>query len=113
MKPFRREKIESLIQHELASIFAREIEFPEDTLVTVSRVEVTQDLSEAKIGVSVIPNSSEERVIEVLGKLRGFLQTLLTRKINIRSMPHIYFEIDRGPENAAKVEKLLREAGEP
>jgi ribosome-binding factor A len=111
MRPHRREKIESLIQEELAKILLRDVEFPLGTLVTISYVNVSSDLSEAKIGVSVMPQERTARVIEVLGKLRGFIQTSLTRKMNIMPMPHIVFEIDRGSENAARVEKLLREAG--
>jgi len=111
MRPHRKEKVGSLIQRELSAILAREVEFPEGTLVTISDVDVTPDLGEAKIGVSIIPSESVERVMKNLTKLRGFLQTLLTRKLNIKPMPHISFEIDRGSENAARIDKLLREAG--
>jgi ribosome-binding factor A len=112
MRPHRREKVESLIQRELSAILAREVEFPESSLVTISNVDVTTDLGEAKVGISVIPNKSVKRVMEILTKLRGVIQTLLTRKLNIKPMPHISFEIDRGSENTARVEKLLRDAGE-
>ena len=98
------------MQHELSTLIAREVEFPLGTLVTISSVEVAPDIEEAKVNISVIPKSSEERVMMVLTKLRGHIQKLLVRKINIKPTPHIRFEIDPGPENAARVDKLLRES---
>lgn len=111
MRPHRREKVSSLIQQELSALLARNVEFPLGTLVTVSSVNVSPDLDDAMVGISVIPDERTERVMIVLHKLRGFIQKSITRKMNIKPMPRIDFEIDRGAENAAKVEKLLHEAG--
>ncbi len=110
MRAHRREKVESLIQHELSAILAREIDFPLGALVTLNRVEVTPDLAIAKVGVGVIPKESEENVLAILSKLRGYIQKLLTRKMNIKPMPQIEFELDRGSENAARIDQLLRDS---
>jgi ribosome-binding factor A len=109
MRPYRHEKIESLIQQELSKIVAREIEPPTGTLVTISHVEVNPDNTEAKIGVSVIPTESTEDVVSNLKKRQGWLQRLLNHKMNIKPMPRINFEADYGLDKAAKIDKLLRE----
>jgi len=89
----------------------RELEFP-GALVTLSGVEVTKKLDVAKVRVSVLPSEKEEEVIEIFGKAQRELQFKLGRKLNIKPMPQLQFEIDRGGENAAQVEKRLMEEEE-
>lgn len=86
----------------------RELEFP-GALVTVTEVEVTKKLDAAHVRVSVIPSERGEGAVNELQNARGRLQHLLNKKIRIKPMPQILFEIDRGPEEAAKVEKIFIE----
>lgn len=105
-------RIGQLIRDELAKLFLREVEFP-DMLVTITEVDVSKKMDNAYVYVSVIPVKYESKALKILDKSRGALQHLLGRKLNIKPMPYISFGIDRGPENAAKVEKqLLREDNE-
>ena len=83
----------------------REIEFP--TLVTITGVEVSKKLDIARVLLSVIQSKFDAKVLTIAEREEGHLQYLLAKKINIRPMPRIKFEIDYGAENAAKVEKLL------
>ena len=105
---FRSERVSKLIREELSKIIIREVEFP-DALVTITTVEVDKKLERAKVSVSVIPSSAGDAALAELEKHTGHLQYLLMKKINIKPMPRILFSIDRGLENAAKVEKLLDE----
>jgi len=101
-------RVQSLIQEELSKIILRELEFP-GALVTITEVDVNKKLDTAKVHVSVIPSSAAPKVLMELGRRAGDLQYLLLKKINIKPMPRIYFELDRGLENAAAVEKKLME----
>lgn len=103
----RPERVQSLIQEELSKIIVREVEFPEGALATITSVEVEKKLEWAKVFVSVIPSASAEFALEVLERSAWKLQHLLMKKINIKPMPRIRFELDRGPENAARVERAL------
>ena len=103
---FRPQRAQKLIREELSKIVMREMEFPE-ALVTITEVEVDGKLENAKIKVSVIPPSLAEKVLESLEEKTGYLHHILFNKINLKPMPLIHFEIDRGHENAAAVEKLL------
>ncbi len=106
MRPFRKEKIGSLILEELNNILIREIEF-KDALVTLTNVDISSDLEIARVGFSVIPSEKADYVLKILEKFTGRLQFWLLRKMNIRPMPKLLFKIDYGIENAARVEKLL------
>lgn len=103
---FRSERVSKLIREELAKIIIREVEFS-DALVTITAVEVDKKLEHAKVSVSVIPSSSGPAALADLLKRAGALQYLLMKKINIKPMPRIAFELDRGLENAASIEKVL------
>jgi len=85
----------------------REIELP--ALATITEVVVDKNLETARVEVSVIPSTpaDEKAVLDALTAQAGHFQHLLLKKINIKPMPRISFAIDHGPENAAKVEKLL------
>ena len=101
--------MQKLIREELGKIILKEIEFPVGSLATVLDVAVDKKLELAKVRVSALPSSAAADILARLGKAAGRLQYLLMKKINIKPMPRIYFELDRGPENAAAVEKLLIE----
>ena len=98
-----------MIQEELSKIIVREIEFPEGSLATITNVEVEKKLESAKVLVSVLPSSVAPAAMRILEKSAGELQYLLMKKINIKPMPRIRFELDHGMENAAAVEKRLLE----
>lgn len=102
---FRAERVQNLIQVELGKILLREVEFP--TIVTITGVEVTKKLDFAKVKLSVLEPSLDEEVLSIAEKAERELQNLLMKKLNIKPMPKIKFEIDYGSENAARVEKLL------
>ncbi|HEX4104542.1 MAG TPA: ribosome-binding factor A [Candidatus Paceibacterota bacterium] len=106
MKFFRSERVQKVIREELAKIILREFEFP-DALVTITEVEVDKKLERARVLVSVLPAAGSEEALAALEKRAGHLQHLLNVKMNIRPMPRIAFSLDRGPENAALVEKHL------
>ena len=87
----------------------REIEFPAGALATVTDVLIDKKLDYARVKVSVLPSEKSAGVLAALEANAGHLQHLLMKKINIKPMPRIAFEIDYGYENAAEVEKQLLE----
>ncbi|MEK7608685.1 MAG: ribosome-binding factor A [Patescibacteria group bacterium] len=103
---YRPLRVGKLIREELGMLIQRELEFP-GALVTITEVEVAKKLDLARVLVSIIPSNKVEESLKELNRRRDHLQYLLLRKINIKPMPQILFEIDFGPENAAKVEKAL------
>lgn len=104
----RPDRVASLIQHELGGLILRELEFP-GALVTLSGVEVSKKLDFARVEVSVLPADKEPEVLKTLVAAQRELQFKLGRKLNIKPMPQLRFEIDHGLENAAQVEKRLLE----
>jgi ribosome-binding factor A len=103
----RLEKVNSLLTEEVAKILLEELEFPRGVLVSVTRAEVTPDLREAKIFVSVLPFDKHPRVLEVLEKNIYWIQQILNKKLTLKPMPKISFKIDSSIEEMDKIGRLL------
>src|SRR6185295_7003089 len=108
MKTHRELRVGSLIREELGKLLLREVDFGK-SIVTITEVEVDGKMVWADIYVSVIPSEQAPVALQSLSRATHHLHHLLNKKLNIRPMPMIRFKIDRGPEKAAEVEKLLRE----
>lgn len=103
----RLSQVNDLIRSELAIIINREIEFPENCLVTIKSVETSADLHLAKVWLSVLPFEEGPRVITILKKNIFFLQKILDQKLVMRYVPKLCFFIDQSEENAQKINTLL------
>lgn len=103
MRPFRNLKIASVMEHELAKLLARDF-FVEGALVTLSGVEVSEDLLHADARVSIIPYDKEIEVFRELEKRRGELEHLLYKKMNIRPFPHLEFSVN-SPDEKLRAKK--------
>lgn len=103
---YRPLRLANLIRDELGAILLRDFEFP-GALVTVTEVNIDSKLERALVKVSVIPSEKVEQALLKLTHARNTLQRALVRKVNVKPMPLIEFQIDRGPENAARIEKIL------
>jgi ribosome-binding factor A len=106
MRFFRSQRVSKLIREEASKIFLRDFDFS-NALVTITEIDVDKKLNNAKIMISVIPSSSSNYALGILNKNIGSIQNTLLKKINIKPMPRISFEIDNGPLNASIVEKKL------
>lgn len=92
MRPYRNLKIASVIQEELGKLLLREFDFG-DVLVTITEVAIGEDLQEAKVKLSILPFEKEPETFILINKRRGELQHKLLKKINIKPMPSIRFQI--------------------
>lgn len=81
-------------------------------LTTISKVEVTPDLKLGKIGITVLDNKDEKRILEILQEHIYEMQGELIRKLKMRIVPRISFVIDKSEEYASHINKLLRETKE-
>jgi len=87
-----------------------EVRDPRVGLVTVTDVRVTGDLGHARVLVAVPGEEAERlRAIEGLRSAAGFLRSKAARSLSTRTVPELHFELDRGVENAARIDELLDE----
>ena len=108
-QPSRRpEQVAGTIRQVLAEALSREIRDPRVGFVTVTGVLVTNDLSHARVSVSVPGDEAEKaRALEGLQSAAGFLRSRVARALTTRTVPELHFELDKGVAHAARIEELL------
>lgn len=83
---------------------------PRIGFVTVTGVEVTPDLRQARVFVSVLGSEAErEQTFEGLASIAGHIRPLVGRRLRLRHAPEITFRHDPTIERAARIEQLLSE----
>lgn len=102
----RPDRLGNLIREELSAEIHRTLEF-QGFLVTLTQVELTQKLDTARVHVSVLPEEFEAKALKMLSRARYALTGYLIKRLRIRQVPELIFQLDQGLKNAAKVEKLL------
>jgi len=111
-KEFQRSRrIEEQIQRLLSELIRREVKDPRVGLVTITAVEVTRDLSHAK--VFFLPFDGKHPIAEVRAALvsaAGFLRIHLKKQLQIRHVPELQFLPDETIEHAARLSALINTA---
>ena len=78
-------------------------------LLTVTRLDVTPDLDQAKVYISVMGREGgPEPVVKALNKASGHVRTEVSRRMHIRKAPRFIFVEDDGAAYAAHINELLR-----
>ena len=104
----RPEQMAETLRQVITDAMARELRDPRVGFVTVTGVLVTNDLSHARIMVSVPGEDTEKvRALEGLQSAAGFLRSRAARTLTTRTVPELHFELDRGLEHAARINELL------
>jgi ribosome-binding factor A len=104
----RPEQVGETLRQVITDALARQVRDPRVGFVTVTAVLVTNDLSHARVMVSVPGEESDKtRAIEGLQSAAGFLRSRAARTLTTRSVPQLHFELDRGLEHAARINELL------
>ncbi|MFH1462374.1 MAG: 30S ribosome-binding factor RbfA [bacterium] len=102
-------QVNKLIREELSQIILKEAEFPSGTLVTLTRVETSVNLSRSRIYISCLPSSMAKRVFQILNRQIYELQQKLNQRLRMRPVPRIVFIEERETAKAGQIEKLLEE----
>lgn len=106
----RIERVNQLLQEELARLIRREVKDPRVTTVTVTGVETTPDLRHAKVHVRTLGEEIPvEEAIEGLRSAEGYLRGTLGRELHLRRIPEFDWRADRTLERARRIETLLDE----
>lgn len=103
----RIEKVNSLIQEELGKILLKEVDFPNNILATITRVDTIVNLSDARIYISVIPKKEIDKVFKILNRRIYDIQQSLNRRLNMRPIPKVEFRKEEKTQQAARIEELL------
>ncbi len=113
----RPEKVAHLMRREVADILQSKLRDPRlTTMISVTDVEVTSDLSFARIFVSVLGDDAQRaHAVSRLQHASGFVRHELGDRLGLREVPDLRFVLDDSLDRGARVDDLLRriKTGEP
>lgn len=107
----RTRRVGEQIRRELAQLIRDEIRDPRMVMVSITEVEVTRDLSYAKVYVTILSDPSERTaMVEGLNQAAPMLRYELGRRMHIRTVPRLHFIYDEVVEQGARLSSLISAA---
>lgn len=101
------------MKRELSLILQRDFKDPHLGFVTVTDVEVSNDLSFGKVFCTVLGDEADKRrSLRVLNKARGFLRGEVGRRLHLREAPELIFKYDSSVERGLRIEQILEQIRE-
>ncbi len=109
MDTTRQQKISRLVQKELSELFRRETAKTRGTLVSVSSVRVSPDLSVANVRLSIFPSENAEAIMESINASEKSIRYELAQKTRyqLRRCPELKFHIDDSLDYIDHIDELL------
>jgi len=102
-------QINGLLKKEISNILLKGEGFDRNTLISITRVETTKDLVEAKVFVSIMPEEKIEEIMAFLEKDIYHIQQLLNRKLSLKRVPKIIFYVEKKLAQAGRIEEIIEQ----
>jgi ribosome-binding factor A len=103
----RPQKLGDTLQRELSELLRREVRDPRVGMVTLTSVDVSPDLSHAKVFFTILEKEKLEGTLAGLNRAAGFLRSQLARRIALYATPELRFLYDESVERGDRVSRLL------
>lgn len=110
MSELRANRVAEQMKKELGEILTVKLKDPRIGFVTITDVEVTGDLQQATIYISVLGDEDEKQE-SLLGltKAKGFIRSEIGKRIRLRKTPELTFEFDEAYAYGNRIESILRD----
>ena len=103
----RPQKLGDLIQRELSQLVQQELRDPRVGMITITSVDVSPDLSHAKVFFTILNHENLADAKRGLKRAAGFLRSQLAKRIKIYTTPELRFEYDASVERGDHLSRLI------
>ena len=104
----RVQKVGELLREQVSELIRRNL--PEEMgIITITNVEVANDLKQAKIYITLIDNSQAQKVLQVLTEKTPDFRHFLGKTLEMRYTPRLVFKLDESKDKIDRIEALLKE----
>jgi len=103
----KNERVNSNMQRELSYILSNEVKNPNIKYITITAVDVTSDLSYARVYFTTLGDSKE--TLKALKSAKGFIRKTLADRIELRHIPDLEFIYDKSIDYGKKIEEKIKE----
>lgn len=106
--------VEKMLKRKLGSLMLKKLSDPRARKVTITQIEVTPDLKEARIGITDLDGETyeDEEILEVMEEARSFLRGEIGRTTDIRHIPELQFYLDDSIDRSIKINSIIEKARE-
>jgi ribosome-binding factor A len=109
MLPYKRSKrVGDLLRKEIAEIIMRRVKDPRLGFITITSVDVSDDLRNATVYISVLEKDTTGTVLEALSSASGFIRSELVKRLRMKIIPRLVFVEDIAIEYGARIEDLFK-----
>jgi ribosome-binding factor A len=106
----RPERLGDLIQREVSELIRLELRDPRVGMITITSVDVSPDMSHAKLFFTMLEKDKLEDTLQGLKRSAGFLRTQLARRMKMYTTPELRFEYDESVERGDRLSRLIDSA---
>ena len=103
----RPQKLGDLIQRELSELLQRELRDPRVGMITLTGVDVSPDISHAKVFFTTLSKEHVAEATQGLRRAAGFLRSQLAKRIKLYTTPELRFEYDESVERGDRLSRLI------
>ncbi len=106
----RSTRVAEAIRYELAMLLIGKVQDPRLHSLSISRVEVADDLSSARVFYTVLGDKQDVKAAEKgLQGAKGFMRSHIARTLNLRFTPELQFRYDDSVEKVAELEEIFQD----
>jgi ribosome-binding factor A len=106
----RQNRVSELLRSEISDIILRELKDPRRGFITITGVEVTSDMRLARVFVSILGTEKERAGnLAMLNRAKYFIRQSVGKRISIKTLPEIEFELDTSVDEAIHMLELLEQ----
>ena len=112
MSKHRSNRLAETLKEEISQLIRVELKDPRIGFVTLTSVDVADDLSHAKVYISVLGTEEETKTtLDTLNGASGYVRSEIGKRIRLRHVPSIVFKHDPSIQQGAHIVKLLHDVG--
>lgn len=107
----RSERLAESIKQEVSKIILYELKDPRISFITVTKVEITPDLKNAKVYISILGDDvTRTKTLRAIEHAKGFIQSKVGAQLQIRYTPILTFCLDESVQKSLHISKLIDDA---
>ena len=103
----RAQKLGDLIQRDLSDLIRLELRDPRVGMITITSVDVSPDLSHAKVFFTILEKQKLQQTLEGLNRSAGFLRSQLAKRLKLYTTPEVRFTYDESVERGDHLSRLI------
>lgn len=113
MLPYKRsQRVSDLLREEISDIIIYKLKDPRIGFVTVTGVDVTDDIKIARVYVSILKDEDRQLTLQILNAAKSFIRSHLSKRLRMKFIPTIEFRLDTSIEYGNRIDNLLKQIEE-